>query len=74
MAYAIKAEIADPKARTLTFTAYKTMYGGKRIAAGDTVFVFASETQGGQASSRAASSLTPKRLLRSAASHATRRA
>jgi len=48
MAYAIKAEIADPKARTLTFTAYKTMYGGKRIAAGDTVFVFATETQGGQ--------------------------
>jgi hypothetical protein len=48
MAYAIKAEIADPRARTFTFVAHKTMYGGKQIAAGDTVFVFASETQGGK--------------------------
>jgi hypothetical protein len=47
MAYAIKAEVVDPRARTFTFTAYKTMYGGKLIAEGDTVFVFASETQGG---------------------------
>ena len=30
------------------FTAHKTMYGGKRITKGDTVFVFASEIQGGQ--------------------------
>jgi len=28
------------------------MYGGKLITEGDTVFVFASETQGGKASSR----------------------
>jgi hypothetical protein len=48
MAYAIKAEVVDPRARTFTFTAHKTMYGGKLIAEGDTVFVFASETQGGQ--------------------------
>ena len=48
MAYAIKAEVVDPRARTLTFTAQKTMYGGKRIAEGDTVFVFASENEGGQ--------------------------
>jgi hypothetical protein len=48
MAYAIKAEVVDPRARTFTFTAYKTMYGGKLIAAGDTVFVFASENEGGQ--------------------------
>jgi hypothetical protein len=48
MAYAIKAEIVDPRARTFTFTAHKTMYGGKLIAEGDPVFVFASETQGGQ--------------------------
>jgi len=47
MAYAIKAEIVDPRARTFTFTAQKTMYGGKRIAAGDAVFVFASENEGG---------------------------
>jgi hypothetical protein len=48
MAYAIKAEIIDPRARTFTFTAYKTMYGGKLIAKGDTIFVFASENEGGQ--------------------------
>jgi hypothetical protein len=48
MTYAIKAEIVDPRARTFTFAAHKTMYGGKMIAKGDTVFVFASETQGGQ--------------------------
>jgi hypothetical protein len=48
MAYAIKAEVVDPRARTFAFTACKTMYGGKLIAAGDTVFVFASENEGGQ--------------------------
>jgi hypothetical protein len=48
MVYAIKAEVVDPRARTFTFTAHKTMYGGKLIAEGDTVFVFASETQGGR--------------------------
>lgn len=46
MAYAIKAEIRDPRAESFTFTAQKTMYGGRRIAAGDTIFLFASE--GGQ--------------------------
>lgn len=48
MAYAIKAEVADPRAKQLVFTAQKTMYGGKRIAEGDTIFVFASENEGGQ--------------------------
>ena len=48
MAYAIKAEVFDPRARTFTFTAHKTMYDGKLIAKGDTVFVFASENEGGQ--------------------------
>ncbi len=47
MAYAIKAEVRDPRAKTFTFIAQKTMYGGKRIAAGDTIFVFASENEGG---------------------------
>lgn len=47
MAFAIKAEVADPRARTFAFTAQKTMYGGKRIAEGDAVFVFASENEGG---------------------------
>lgn len=48
MAYAIKAEVVDLEAKTFTFTAQKTMYGGKKIAAGDLVFIFASELQGGQ--------------------------
>lgn len=49
MAFAIKAEIADPRSDTFTFTAQKTMYGGKWIAAGDTIFVFASENEGVEA-------------------------
>lgn len=48
MSFAIKAEVRDPRAKTLAFVAQKTMYGGKRIAKGDTVFVFASENEGGQ--------------------------
>lgn len=48
MAFAIKAEIHDPRTRTYAFVAQKTMYGGKRIAEGDTVFVFASENEGGK--------------------------
>ena len=48
MAFAIKAEIVDSRAKTFAFTAQKTMYGGKRISEGDTVFVFASENEGGQ--------------------------
>lgn len=48
MAYAIKAEVVYPRARTFTFNAHKTMYGGKLIAEGDSVFVFASENEGGQ--------------------------
>src|ERR1700741_3000995 len=48
MAFAIKAEIDDPRAASFTFTAQKTMYGGKHIARGDTVFLFASENEGGQ--------------------------
>src|SRR2546428_5700688 len=48
MAFAIKAEVRDPRAKTFAFTAQKTMYGGKHIAKGDTVFVFASENEGGQ--------------------------
>ena len=47
MNYLIKAQIADPRAPTFTFTAQKTMYGAKHIAKGDTVFVFASEIEGG---------------------------
>jgi hypothetical protein len=45
--FAIKAGVVDPRAATFAFRAQKTMYGGKRIAKGDTVFVFASENAGG---------------------------
>jgi hypothetical protein len=47
MMFAIKAEVNDPRAQTLAFRAQKTMYGGKQIAKGDTIFVFASENEGG---------------------------
>jgi hypothetical protein len=48
VAFAIKAEISDVRAETFAFAAQKTMYGGKHIARGDTVFLFASETGGGR--------------------------
>ena len=48
MIFAIKAEVGDPRAALLAFADQKTMYGGKTIAAGDTVFMFASENEGGQ--------------------------
>ncbi len=48
MMFAIKAEVSDPQAKTFTFSAQKTMYGGKHIANGNTIFVFASENEGGQ--------------------------
>jgi hypothetical protein len=48
MVFAIKVEIVDPGARSFTFLAQKTMYGGKAIAEGDTVFLFASENEGGR--------------------------
>jgi hypothetical protein len=47
MAYAIKVEVRDPKAREFAFERQKTMYGGKRIAVGDEIFVFSSENEGG---------------------------
>ena len=48
MLYAIKVEVSDPRAQTFAFIAQKTMYGGKHIAKGDAIFVFASENEGGQ--------------------------
>ena len=47
MIFAIKVEVCDPAAQTFQFRAQKTMYGGKHIAAGNTIFVFASENEGG---------------------------
>ena len=47
MIFAIKAEVSDPGAETFAFSAQKTMYGGKHIAEDDTIFIFASENEGG---------------------------
>lgn len=47
MAYVIKAGIPDPSAGTFVFAEQKTMYGGKAIAAGDVLYLFASENAGG---------------------------
>ena len=47
MTFAIKAEVTDLLAETFAFSAQKTMYGGKRVAKGDAIFVFASENEGG---------------------------
>ena len=48
MTYAIKVEVRDARAKAFAFTAQKTMYGGKHNGKGDTIFVFASENEGGQ--------------------------
>ena len=48
MAFVIKAEVREPRAKTFSFKEQKTMYGGKDIAKGDEVYVFASENEGGQ--------------------------
>jgi hypothetical protein len=45
--YAIKTDVARPNARAWLFTEQKTMYGGKKIGAGDQIFIFASENAGG---------------------------
>jgi hypothetical protein len=47
MTFGIKTEVSEPWAETFAFSAQKTMYGGKHIATGDTIFVFASENEGG---------------------------
>ena len=46
--FAIKAAVGNPGAAALAFSEQKTMYGGKHIARGDMIFVFASENEGGQ--------------------------
>ena len=48
MPYVVKAALPDgPSVPLLSFTE-KVMYGGKKIQAGDEIFVFASDHQGGQ--------------------------
>jgi hypothetical protein len=46
-AYAIKAEVEDTGLPAFDFPRQKTMYGGRRIAAGDEIYIFASEIGGG---------------------------
>ena len=48
MAFVIKAEVSNSRAKTFAFAAQKTMYGGKHIAKGDPVFILASENEGGR--------------------------
>jgi hypothetical protein len=45
--FAIKTKVGDPRAKAFVFNEQKTMYGGKRIAKGDIIFVLASENEGG---------------------------
>jgi hypothetical protein len=45
--FVIKAAVANPRAATFAFNGQKTMYGGRQIAKGDRIFVFASENEGG---------------------------
>ena len=47
MTFAIKAEVRDLRAGRFSFDSQKTMYGGKRVAKGDSIFIFASENEGG---------------------------
>jgi hypothetical protein len=48
MPFVIKTAVNDPRAKRFAFAAQKTMYGGKAIAAGDEIFVLASENEGGR--------------------------
>ena len=45
--FAIKAVVGNPGAAAFTFGEQKTMYGGKHIAKDDTIYIFASENEGG---------------------------
>jgi len=47
MGFVVKAQIDDVRAAIFDLKAQKTMYRGKEIAAGDTIYVFASENNGG---------------------------
>ncbi len=73
MTFAIKAAVIDPRARTFAFATQKTMYGGKHIATGDIIFVFASENEGGPGLIAAGVVTSAKRSRRNAGSPAKRR-
>lgn len=48
MAFAVKAQLLDDTAEAFDFPRQKTMYGGRVIARGDTVYLFASQAGGGR--------------------------
>jgi hypothetical protein len=73
MTFAIKAEVIDPSAKSFAFSAQKTMYGGKHIARGDTIFVFASENERGQGLIASGVGRRSKRSRRNAGSPGKRR-
>ncbi|WP_091736843.1 hypothetical protein [Phenylobacterium immobile] len=64
-AFALKASLTDPLPEHLDLSAVKTMYGGKAVANGDAVFIFASESSGGHGLAArgivAAATATPRR-------------
>ncbi len=47
MTFAIKTAICDSGAEAFSFSAQKTMYGGRHIDENDTIFIFASENEVG---------------------------
>ena len=47
MIFAVKTEVIDPHATIFELERQKTMYGGKHVSAGDVIYVFASENEGG---------------------------
>src|SRR5437773_9663917 len=75
MIFAIKAEVSNAWAETFAFSAQKTMYGGKHIAKGDTIFVFASENEAGPGliASGGVTSTTAIQKKKTAGSHGKRR-
>ena len=46
--FAIKVHVEVPGAREYVFRDQKTMYGGRLVAEGHTIYIFSSETYGGQ--------------------------
>ena len=68
MAFAVKAEIYNSQTPLFVFSTLKTMYGGKNVADGDTIYIFASENEGGhgliaRGVVTAAHSIAKKRLI-----------